>query len=391
MYHLASMTQRAIATPNPTVMISYSHRDTVHMERIKRELREAGFQVLVDQDQFSLSYSTTPEMNRLVDTANLLLILMSPDSIASKAVRHEVKRGLKREYVEHRKIVFAAMVRPCSHRIAGWPKDRLWCCLYSDYDKSFRKLVRNLHFSAKSVVPLAQALPTCADLATTMEGLLIKDGIRVPRKLEFFSRFGPKFEDDPARGAIALPITYDRLVGPAFISTYRDWMLFWHFPKVALTSRTLLCFSEALFVARALLDARIGGYMHRPDRKVREPWTEDLVRLARRHRRLMDVVVSPHPISPTNYIRENLALLKWQRLKPFLIYHKTEIYSHWHSLPVFFVPRSQTIADLHTALRFLKAVIRVEVPRLRIPTAPWNFLEPSFLKLSSRKPKRVRR
>ena len=198
-------------------------------------------------------------MNRLVDAANLLLVLMSPDSIASKAVRHEVKRGLKREYVEHRKIVFAAKVRPCSRVIAGWPEDRLWCCLYGDYDKSFKKLVRNLHFAAQSVVPLAQTFPTRADSAATMEALLVKDGMRILRKLEFFSRFGPELEDDPARGVIALPTTYDQVVGPAFISSYRNWMLFWHFPKVALTSRTLPCFSEALFLARELLDAKIGG------------------------------------------------------------------------------------------------------------------------------------
>jgi hypothetical protein len=224
-----------------------------------------------------------------------------------------------------------------------------------------------------------------------MEALLIKDGMRIPRKLVFFSRFGPKLEDDPAHGAIALPITYDQVVGPAFISTYRDWMLFWHFPKVALTSRTLPGLSEALFVARELLDAKIGGYIGRPDRKIREPWMEDLFRLARGHRRLMDVVVSPDAIPPTNHIRENLAFLRWERQKSFLVYHHADVYSHWHSLPVFFAPKTHTMADLHTALRVLKAVIRVEIPRLQIPTAQWHFLELPLQRFGGHKPNRARR
>ena len=190
-------------------MISYSHRDAVHMEQIKRGLKDAGFEVLVDQDQFSLSYSTTPEMNRLVDAANLLLVLVSPDSVGSKPVQHELRRGLKREHVEHRKIVFAAKVRPCSRVIVGWPEDRLWASLCSHYAKSFKRLVRNLHNAAESVLPLAHTSPTGAELAARTETLLEADRMRIHGRVVFFSRFGPRSEDDPGDGPLhfLLPMT----------------------------------------------------------------------------------------------------------------------------------------------------------------------------------------
>jgi len=146
-----------------------------------------------------------------------------------------------------------------------------------------------------------------------------------------------------------------------------------------------------LFLVRHFLDVRIEGYLHRPDCKIRDPWMADLARLARRHRRLMDVVVSPHAIAHSHYARHNLALLEWQRQKPFLVYHQTDVYSPWHYLPVFFAPKTQTIGDLHAVLRLLKAVIRVEVPRLQIPAARWNFLDRSVRKLWFRNPNKAQR
>jgi TIR domain-containing protein len=371
-YDLHSMPPRPSVKTKPTVMISYSHRDAVHMEQIKQGLKKAGFEVLVDQDQFSLSYSTKSEMNRLVDAANVLLVLLSPDSVASKPVQHELKRGFKREQVEHRKIVFAAKVRPVSRVIPAWPEERLWISLYSNFKKSFERLVQNLRRAAESAVPLAQTLPTADELANRTESLLEDEGIRIRGRLLFYSRFGPRLEDDPARRIMALPTSFDQLVGPAFFCTHRGWTLFWHFPRPVLAFRTFSYFSEEL-MAKSLVSARVGGYMNH--RKIRDSWMEELTRIAKRHPRLMDVVVSPHAIAQAHYLRHNLALLKWPRQQPFLVYHQTNDYSPWHSLPTFFGPKTQTMGDLHTVLRLLKAVIRVEIPRLQIPAARWNHMD----------------
>jgi hypothetical protein len=374
------MDHARLAAAKPTVMISYSHRDATHMRRIKQELTESGFEVLVDEERFSLSYSTKPEMDRLVDTANLLVVLLSPDSVASKPVRHELRRGLDREKVEHRKIVFAAKVRSCSRVIAGWPEDRLWANLYNDYEKAFRRLVQSLRKAAKSVVPLAHTSQTPEELASRAEAFLQGDGMKIYARIVFFSRFGPKLEDDPERRIIAIPTTNPQEVGPCFFLPYRNWTLFFHFPR----AKSTLSLTEPLIVAKHLLDAKIAGYLSRPDRKHRDTWLEELVGVARRHRLLMDVVVSPHPIARARYVRQNLALLEWKREKPFLVYHRTSIYSQFHSLPVFFAPKTQTTDDLHTLLRLLKATIRVEVPRLKIMAKQWDFLDPLLQKMRRR-------
>lgn len=366
----------------PSVMISYSHRDLTHMQAIKQGLTKAGFDVLVDEDQFSLSYSTTPEMNRLVDTADLLLVLLSPDSVASKPVQHEVARGLRREIVEQRKVVFAAKVRPCARLIRGWPEDRLYINLCSNSKTLFERLVRNLRRAAKAVVPLAETLPTAADLADFAETLLERSGMRMLGRVGFFSRFGPTVNDDPARRIIALPISNAQFAGPAFFCTYRGWTLFWHFPKSPLVFRAYYDLTEVLF-AKCLVAARIGGYL--ANHKISDPQMEELARMARRHPRVMDVVVSPYPIPQTHYARHNLALLKWPREQPFLVYHRTHAYSPWHSLPTFFAPKTQTVGDLHTVFRFLKAVIRVEVPRLQVPAERWMFMDDTLRKLRKRK------
>gem|GEM_PF-4237616 len=364
-------------------MISYSHRDATQMKKIKLGLTKAGFEVLVDQDQFSLSFSTRPEMNRLVDVADLLLVLFSPDSVASDPVQHEVKRGLKREQVEHRKIVFAAKVRPCSRVIAGWPEDRLWISLYSNFKKTFERLIRNLRRAAESVVPLAQTPPTPEELATRTEMLLEAEGMRIHGRIGFYSRFGTPVEDDPTRRIIAIPTSFDQIVGPAFFCTYRGWTLFWHFPRPPLAFRNLSYFSEAL-MAKGLVGARIDGHSSGTRRKGCDRWIGELRRLTKRHPRVMDVVVSPHAIAQAHYVRHNLALLKWPRQHAFLVYHRTQTYSPWHSLPTFFAPKTQTIGDLHTVLRLLKAVIQVEVPRLQIPAERWLFMDPSLRKIRKR-------
>ena len=369
-------------------MISYSHRDVTQMEKIKVGLTKAGFVVLVDQDQFSLSFSTRPEMNRLVDAADLLLVLFSPDSVASEPVQHEVKRGLKRERVEHRKIVFAAKVRPCSRVIAGWPEDRLWISLYGNFKKPFERLVRNLRRAAEFVVPLGQTPPCPEELATRTEKLLEAGGMRIHGRIGFYSRFGTPAEDDPRHRIMATPTSCYHIVGPAFFCTFRGWTLFWHFPKLPLTFPTLAAFSEALMV-KSLVGARIDGYFSHPGRKGRDGWIEELGRLAKRHPRLMDVVVSPHAIAQAHYVRHNLVLLKWPREHPFLVYHRTQNYSLWHSLPTFFAPKTQTMEDLHTVVRLLKAVIQVEVPRLLIPADRWIFMDPGLRR--TRKRRLVRR
>lgn len=371
-------------------MISYSHRDAAQMRQMKQELTEAGFEVLVDEERFSLSYSTKPEMERLVDAANMLVVLFSPDSIASKPVQYELRRGLNREKVEHRKIVFAAKVRPCSRVIAGWPEDRLCATLYKDYDKASTTLVRNLRNAAKFVVPLAHTFPTPEELASGAEALLEQDGMHIYGRIVFFSRFGPKLEDDPGRRIIAVPTTNPQEVGPCFFLPHRNWMLFFHFPRAASSLRRP-SLTEPLILAKGLLDAKIEGYLSRPDREDRDTWMEELARVARRHRYLMDVVVSPHAIARTQYVRQNLAILDWERKKPFLIYHHRDIYSQWHSLPVFFAPKTQTTDDLHTVLRLLKAVIRVEVPRLGILAKQWDFLDPSLKKMRRRFQKKAQR
>jgi len=339
------------------------------MEQIKQALVKAGFDVLVDKDKFSLSHSTLPEMNRLVDAANLLVVLLSPDSIASKPVQHELKRGLKREQIEHRKIVFAAKVRSFSRRIPGWPEDRLWISLYPDFKKPFKRLVRNLRRAALSVVPLAQTSPTTEELAKEAERLLEEDGIRVRGNMIFYSRFGSAVADDPSRRIIALPTSNVDFAGPAFFCMYQGWTLFWHFPKTVLSFRAVSYLAEELLLAKTLLDIKMVATGPGKDL-----WLRDLARLAKRNASLMDVVLSPHAISQAHYARHNLAFLKWPKQKPFLVYDKTRVDSPWHSLPTFFAPNTRTMGDLHTVLRLLKSVIRVEVPRLHIPSYQWPSL-----------------
>ena len=101
---------RAEARPlGPFQQVQTKHADKPLAEAIEAGLA-ARSNILMDRNHFELSRSTQPEMMLMVGDADVVLVLLSPDSVVSEALRFEVTSAFARERYEQRKALFAAMI-----------------------------------------------------------------------------------------------------------------------------------------------------------------------------------------------------------------------------------------------------------------------------------------
>ncbi len=280
------------------LMISYSHSDRKEADSIRDQLSEK-FEILIDQDYFALSSSTRPEMKRMVDDADVVLVLMSPDSVSSTAVRFEVQCALNRESDEKRKVLFAAMIRRCSP-MPEWDGDRLWANLHSDYATEFRKLKRNLIVACKKAVPKATHVPNSDALYKLALTAIPTSGFVLKGEIELVRR-GDELPDNPLSASMLNVDGYRYF--SACVATYLDWTMLLYFPRTTPNGGFKdSLFSYERFGTRQQISARLEGYISRLHEGASHSEPEDfLIKAFRRSPKIMDVVLSPYVVRPSYF------------------------------------------------------------------------------------------
>src|SRR5512138_1337521 len=77
--------------PADPVFISYSRRDTEIMQRVVVFLRDQGFKVWVDNERLIPGTAIwEEEIEKAIKAANIVIVVMSPDSKNSEWVRREI-------------------------------------------------------------------------------------------------------------------------------------------------------------------------------------------------------------------------------------------------------------------------------------------------------------
>lgn len=103
------------------LMISYSHKDTHSVEIIEKALRKAGYIIWRD-DQLVPGTDWFQAILEEIDQANRLLLMLSPDSLASKYVAYERQFGkLKARLEGKQNFIIPIMVEKCD--IPEWISD----------------------------------------------------------------------------------------------------------------------------------------------------------------------------------------------------------------------------------------------------------------------------
>ncbi len=72
-----------------STFISYSRTDTDFVDRLEADLRARGFKTWVDRRKLEGTREWQPQIDHAIAEYPLMIVVLSPDAIASPYVRHE--------------------------------------------------------------------------------------------------------------------------------------------------------------------------------------------------------------------------------------------------------------------------------------------------------------
>jgi hypothetical protein len=92
------------------VFISYSDADKKWADALRSGLTDAGFEVTVPADDIEPGENWHLELGKALDRANAMVVLLSPDSVASRHIRAEIEFALVSPHFRDRLI--PVLVKP---------------------------------------------------------------------------------------------------------------------------------------------------------------------------------------------------------------------------------------------------------------------------------------
>jgi len=116
------------------VFISYSHHDRWTARRLAEELRARDVNAWLDLDSISAGSNWTSEIERALAEADTLVLLLSPDSVESDSVRHELEYAVRQS-----KPVLMVMVRDTPLPILM--RNQQYIDARQDWDRAMSQLV----------------------------------------------------------------------------------------------------------------------------------------------------------------------------------------------------------------------------------------------------------
>jgi TIR domain len=90
------------------IFFSYSRSDSEFALKLGKDLREKGINIWLDQLDIPPGSTWDIEVENALNTSDCILILLSPDSVASKNVMDEINFG-----IEEKKKVIPVLIRYC--------------------------------------------------------------------------------------------------------------------------------------------------------------------------------------------------------------------------------------------------------------------------------------
>jgi hypothetical protein len=130
------------------VFVSYNHKQGPWVwERLVPVLRAAGCaEVFIDRERFTAGRGIKGQMDSWQDKADVSLLVLSPDYLASEYCRHEMRRAIDNDPSFARGAVIPMACQPCD--LSAFKRRRdppLWVDLTNDHDaKAWALLLRSL-------------------------------------------------------------------------------------------------------------------------------------------------------------------------------------------------------------------------------------------------------
>src|SRR5436309_6416268 len=138
-----------------SLFISYAHADSAFVDRLEADLQKEGFDPWVDRQRLAGGQRWRRELQDAVKRAQVLLIVLSPDAVASQNVQIEY------DYVlELGKVVIPLYYRQCD--IPMELRTIQWIDFRHSYEQGSQKLVHVLRRQQKEASATASSAPTSA-------------------------------------------------------------------------------------------------------------------------------------------------------------------------------------------------------------------------------------
>jgi hypothetical protein len=125
-----------------SVFVSHSSTDTAVASRIAMGLEALGYRSWYDEWELHGGDSIVDRIQKALSACDVLLVLLSPKSVASEWVKRELNAGLMRELNGHNVIVIPVLIEDCD--IPALLKERAYVDLRSNFEDGFLNLHRSL-------------------------------------------------------------------------------------------------------------------------------------------------------------------------------------------------------------------------------------------------------
>lgn len=123
-----------------SVFLSYARSDRNLVEKIGQELSEAGIEVWDPDKRILPGANWTAELKAALDSADALVVFISPEAMASRSVSYEIEYALGAKHLRGRLI--PVTIRPTKD--APWILDSLQSVRYQGPGKTGRQIVELL-------------------------------------------------------------------------------------------------------------------------------------------------------------------------------------------------------------------------------------------------------
>ena len=124
----------------------YARDDSAFALKLARDLTEAGADIWIDQVRLKPADNYELEIEKAIESADALLVVMSPRSVDRPNVRNEVKYGR-----DHAKIIYPVLMEPCKIPIG------LRLLQYIDFTRDYGQGLRSCMTSIESLLGTAAA------------------------------------------------------------------------------------------------------------------------------------------------------------------------------------------------------------------------------------------
>ncbi len=126
------------------VFISHNHQDKTFVRRLGADLAANGVRPWIDEAEMNIGDSLISKIGTAIDEMDYFAVILSPRSVASAWVEHELEQALANQLATRQIRVLPVLLEEC--QIPGFLKGKVYADFTKSarYDESFERILRTL-------------------------------------------------------------------------------------------------------------------------------------------------------------------------------------------------------------------------------------------------------